>query len=77
MKKWWQYLLMIPVCLLVDVFVCAAAARFDLWVAEGQQGHPAPFATILVLAVFGSITIIVSVYAVIKCVVALRRAHTE
>ena len=70
-KKWWQYLLMIPVCLLIDLLVFSIAAVIDFSIASGEQGHPAPFITLMAILILGIVTLVVIIYALVKCIQSL------
>lgn len=74
-KKWWHHLLTIPICLGIDLIVFIIAALIDSSLGKGDAGHPAPAVLIIVLLVFGLITIILTLRALILCIKTLLRKN--
>ena len=74
MKKWWQYLLLIPGCLLIDLLLYILAVYLDSAVTDSGQGHATPFISGTVLIILGIITVIVTLYALIQCVRSVVRS---
>ncbi len=72
MKKWWQYLLLIPGCLLIDLLLYVLAVYIDSAATDSNQGPATPFISGTVLIILGIITVIVTLYALIQCIRSLK-----
>ena len=64
---------MIPACLLIDLLVFAVASVIDSSIASGNQGHPAPFVTMIAMLILAALTIFVVIYALVRCIQSLIR----
>ena len=74
-KKWWQHLLVIPVMLVIDVLALAAAGMADTAIANNSLGHPAPAVMIAAVVVCGILTVLLTIWAVIRCLRSVIRSR--
>ena len=54
--------------LIIDLAVMVAAVLFDTYIANGEQGHPAPFMTFIAAVVMGVITVVVIICDIVNCI---------
>lgn len=66
-KKWWQYLLVIPVMAAADVLALLAAGMADTALAGDGPGHPAPAFFLAALVICGVLTVVLTLRALILC----------
>ena len=64
-KKWWKHLLIIPIMLVIDLIALYFASNADAAIAAGKQGHPAPAFVLIVTIVFGALTIVLTLRALL------------
>ena len=72
-KKWWQYLLVIPVMAVIDLLTLFAVGMADT--AEDGVGHPLPALVFAAVMIVGAATVVLTVRAVILCIRAIIRAR--
>lgn len=76
-KKWWQYLLVIPVMLLIDIIALIITGIADTTAAGDGLGHPAPAFLLVAVIISGILTMVLTVRALILCLKTIVSAHRK
>ena len=78
--KPFKWLLLIPIQVLIDALVMWGAVYLDSLIysdAANMQGHPAPAFTLIAFMLFGIITLVVFVIAIIMFIVSCVRKSSQ
>lgn len=76
-KKWWQYLLVIPVMLVIDVIALCIAGMADTASAGDGLGHPMPAFLFVAIIICGVLTVVLTIRALFLCIGAIFHIHKD